>query len=1347
MTTRDKNLLSDQDLHDILQNMIVGVVKVNQDGIITYANEAAKLFLEDPDMVGRFFIREDYGLLNGDGEEVPIAEHPVSLSLKEGKRITNFIQLLNIGNKHKWFSVNSAPAMDDDKVDGAIVNFVEITDEVRAQNQLKESEKKYRLLAENMTDAILLHEKDGSYAYISESIEEILGYKTKEFSALDPSDLFHPDDLKKLEQSHNDVLEGKANTIRYRSKGKNGEYKWLESHVKLVEHQDGKHYVQNTVRDIHEQKMLEDRLRNREHQFSKLLEEAPFIIQIFDKEGTMVETNKAWEKAWGFKKSDAIGWYNVLKDKNLAKCGLQEHVTKGLKGERGGFTNAFYTHKLYPDLKKYFDIRYFPLTNEEGAIENLVVISDDVTEKIQAERKLRDSENKFRSLFESAGHAILIVEPGGQIREANKSATKIFGLPKNDLKKKNALDLTHKDDQEIVRSRFEKLQSGQRKNFVLEIKYINREGQTKWVHLSASSFLDSNDKPMVVLILEDISDKQEYLQKVKASELKFRSIFEETGHGITITDNDGAILSANKRFRQMIGLSKSDIKKGANCLDFMSYNALDEARANFDLLLSHPSESVNTEGKLYNKNGESLWVRLNGSSYKDPVTGEMHMVGIVEDITDRKIAVEKLKASEEFQHETINALHIGLMVMRTNGEIEQVNAAWQSLIKNWHELKNVGTGDNFIEIIKSLSLGDQFLTGIHQVNNEGTELFETEILTGKKSNRWFAIRASKLTAKFDCLVITLQDITIRKKVEKALEESLSSYRNIYNKTPVMMHSIDQHGTLVSVSDFWLEKMGYQRHEVIGRKLSDFLSEDSKKDAKVVMPVFFDRGSIYDVSYKFVTRDGEVLETLLSAIEEGRGMGNSRSLAVVTDITALKKAERDLKKSQSALLEAQSLARVGNYDLNIYTGMFTSSRVFDEILEIEPGDKKHFSILQEIISGEYYREVEKLFTDSFKKEGPFKYSGQVKTLRSRTDVWLEGIGNVIMKDGYPERLVGTIQDVTSGKEAEHEIQKLTERLKMAMQAAGIGVWEEDLNTGQLHWEPEMYELFQLNPESPVKSWGEIEDLIDEEDRHKITGTPERIQKGQDLYYRDYKVHLPDGLHHLRSITREIKNSQNKAVRLVGVVMDVSRDKEILENLEASLAEKDTLLKEVHHRVKNNMQMISSILALKSMELEDPDAKSTFDDCTSRVKSMAMVHDQLYKFYNLSEIEMGEYLHHLIGGLNALLAGSSGDFVLNIDADKYEMDVDEALLCGLMVSEIVANAFKHGFKGHKEGVIDVKFRMYPDKKVLTITNTGNPMPEDVLEIKTSSLGMSLIKTFSTQLGGELRRHEDNGLQITF
>ena len=177
------------------------------------------------------------------------------------------------------------------------------------------------------------------------------------------------------------------------------------------------------------------------------------------------------------------------------------------------------------------------------------------------------------------------------------------------------------------------------------------------------------------------------------------------------------------------------------------------------------------------------------------------------------------------------------------------------------------------------------------------------------------------------------------------------------------------------------------------------------------------------------------------------------------------------------------------------------------------------------------------------------------------------------------------------------------------------------------------------------------------------------------------------------------------------------------------------------------MLSSILSLKSLDLTDAESKNVFDDCTTRIKSMALVHDQLYRFYDVSVIDIAEYLNHLMSGLHSLVRGNAGYFAVNVHAEEHTINVDQALLCGLIVSEIVANAFKHGFKEMTEGSVDVTFKIESDKKFLSVTNTGSKIPENILEIQTSSLGMSLIKTFVKQLEGTITMHPDNGFQVVF
>ena len=198
------------------------------------------------------------------------------------------------------------------------------------------------------------------------------------------------------------------------------------------------------------------------------------------------------------------------------------------------------------------------------------------------------------------------------------------------------------------------------------------------------------------------------------------------------------------------------------------------------------------------------------------------------------------------------------------------------------------------------------------------------------------------------------------------------------------------------------------------------------------------------------------------------------------------------------------------------------------------------------------------------------------------------------------------------------------------------------------------------------------------------------------------------------------------------------------LESSLEEKNVLIKEVHHRVKNNMQLISSILALKSYDLEDDKSKAIFNEVNDRIKAMSVIHDKLYTFYNVSEINIGEYLQHIAQELQ-ILQGSS-TIAIEVDSEYIILDVEKALLIGLMVSEMVGNAIKHGFEIGQEGRISIRFSKEGDKFLLRVLNDGKKIQGKVLESSTG-LGVSLVKTFVKQLGGTVEVDSENGLRANF
>ena len=211
-----------------------------------------------------------------------------------------------------------------------------------------------------------------------------------------------------------------------------------------------------------------------------------------------------------------------------------------------------------------------------------------------------------------------------------------------------------------------------------------------------------------------------------------------------------------------------------------------------------------------------------------------------------------------------------------------------------------------------------------------------------------------------------------------------------------------------------------------------------------------------------------------------------------------------------------------------------------------------------------------------------------------------------------------------------------------------------------------------------------------------------------------------------------------------VMEHDRAKE---RISASLREKETLIKEIHHRVKNNLQIIISLLNLQSNQIQDVHTLEMFRVSQARVRTMALIHEKLYLSEDLSDIDFAEY----IKGLSEYLVHSFQPDALTVslrtEVESISLSVESAVPCGLIVNESISNALKHAFPSAREGTITVGFRRgSKGMLVLTVSDDGVGIPVDFDLERSNSLGLQLITTLTKQLKGHLHVHTDNGTTIT-
>ena len=277
-----------------------------------------------------------------------------------------------------------------------------------------------------------------------------------------------------------------------------------------------------------------------------------------------------------------------------------------------------------------------------------------------------------------------------------------------------------------------------------------------------------------------------------------------------------------------------------------------------------------------------------------------------------------------------------------------------------------------------------------------------------------------------------------------------------------------------------------------------------------------------------------------------------------------------------------------------------------------------------------------------------------------------------------------------------------------------------------------------------------------EKHGLAATLKDVQAGKkgtivtlavdpgDLA-RSYSAWKPSGVLFETTIF-PVFSPHGEVVQVVTLWNDVTEQRHAEARIKSSLQEKELLLKEIHHRVKNNLQVISSLLSLQGTLIKEPGAQRLFEETRDRVRSMASIHEMLYQSTDLARIDFSGYITNLASQLFSSYNVNPDRVRLQTDVEPVSLGINLGVPCGLLINELVTNALRHAFPGDRSGTIAVSMRETPDHSIrLSVRDDGIGLPADVDVENADSLGFQLVTTLAGQLSASLEVRREGGTEF--
>jgi len=1142
------------------------------------------------------------------------------------------------------------------------------------------------------------------------------------------------------------------------------------------------------VHEVMERRKIEKALRNNLKFLETLLDTIPAPVYYKDSEGRYLGCNDILaRKVLGLEKEEIIGkTFDETCRISPAELSLEIHKNDLKLLQKGG-SDAYEKEIMCADgIKRDFLASKATFSDEEEKARNMVAVLLDVTKLRKVERKLQNNVQFLEVLLDSIPSPVFQRDLNETYVNCNESfARQIMGIPKNEIRGISFQEFQKKIPKELVEIYYEDdrslIESGGSNYY--ETKVVCADGVQRDFLFHKAAYQDSSGEAAgVVGVMLDITQWKAAEKTLRKNEERYRIAAEQTGQLVYNYDIESGRLDWAGAISQLTGYSPEEFEQ----IDIESWitniHEEDQERAWEAHKSCMEAGGKYLEDYRFKKKDGSYFHAEDSSIYLLNEKGQIYRaVGVIKDITERKLARETLERNEE-RYRAV-AEQTGQLIY--DYDVKNNYSSWAGAIE---EL----TGYNYEDLQGFTSAfwadhvhpedREKAIKAHESCMKNGVKYLE-EYRLRRKDGSYFYVEDSGVYLENESRDIyrvlgVIKDITERKKAIERVWKSEEKYRIAAEQTGQIVYDYDHETGIMDWAGAIREITGYSTEEFREFNTEVWLGrihpEDREKAMRnIARPI--GNGERFSEEFRFRRKDGNYIHVENSGVwlRDEKGQMN-RVLGVIKDITKLKLAQVKLEKSEERYrIAAEQIGQIV-YDYDRLTGKIEWAGAIKELTQYSPEEFQNFNRKNwevHIHPDDRKEVIEKL--KKFIEKGE-RFATEYRFRRKDGSYLHVEDSGIFLKDKQAGsyRDIGVMKDITGLKLASKKLKESEERYRSFMKNFRGIAFQGDLDFTPVLVDGSVEETTGYQRDDFISGKVNWYQIVHPEDRKILFNNNEKLINDPLLIIEhEYRIRHRNGkIRWVREIIQNVSDFTSKKRILQGAVYDITEQKEAEESLRKV---EEIRKKEIHHRIKNNLQVISSLLELQAEQFSEKEVLEAFRESQNRVSTIAIIHEELYKSRNNETLDFSEYLRKLTADLLRSYAVRKDDIVMHLDIEETFLGMDTAVPLGIIINELVSNSLKHAFPQGRKGEIRIKLRRIQEsgenKSIsnstnnivaessvdkssqysLVVSDNGLGFPENLDFRNTGSLGLQLVNILVDQLEGkiELQKSAETTFEIFF